>query len=545
MLTMKSNSLYLVLIAMVAATISCVGLGSSGPARDAVVVQVYANSGAAGWISQAAEAFNQEGFETSQGHEIWVELTTVEAGRAVIDIPAQPPALWIPDNLVWTEVLAEEEGLDYYSDCASLAESPLVIAMWRPIAESLGWPGRDLGWLDIGSLAADPTAWQYYTGGNYGPVLRLGHTHPSLSGSGTSTLLAVVQAAESKSEAVSAAEINQPIVQASIAAFEAAVSWFSSSTDDLGVTMQSRGPNFLGAAAVYESTVLSLGQESDLVIIHPFEGTFIATHPGCIGADLPEETTQAADTFRSYLQDADQQDLAQENGLRPVAGVSEERMDEFAADLTQPVTVFDSPTVESILAIQELWQSARKPVNLVMLLDVSGSMEGDKIANLREAAAQFINQMGQDDYITLITFSDSVVIFAEHVQVSQWRNQVTSTIETLQASGNTALYDAISVAAMVIDRSTSSDTTNAIILLTDGLDTASVKTSFDDELLNRVGAHNTTVFTIAYGSDADENLLYRLAIAANGNFFRGTEANIISIYDEMSAAFGGTVGVGR
>jgi Ca-activated chloride channel family protein len=460
-------------------------------------------------------------------------------------MPADPPALWIPDNPVWTEVLSQEEGLDYTSDCRSLAESPLVIAMWRPIAESLGWPGRDLGWLDIGSLAADPTAWEYYTGGNYGPVLRLGHTHPSLSGSGTSTLLAVVQAAQSKTEAVSAAEINQPIVQASIAAFEAAVSWFSSSTEDLGVTMESRGPNFLGAAAVYESTVLSLGPDSDLVVIHPFEGTFVATHPGCLTADLPEETAQAADTFRSFLLEADQQTLAQDYGLRPVAGDSEERIIESGADLSQPATVFASPTVESILAIQELWQAARKPVNLVMLLDVSGSMEGDKIANLRQAAAQFVDQMGQDDYITLITFSDSVVIFAEHVQVSQWRNQVTSTIESLQASGNTALYDAIDVAAAVIDRSTSSETANAIILLTDGLDTASIHTSFNDALLDRVGAHNTTVFTIAYGSDADENLLYRLAIAANGNFFRGTEANIISIYDEMSAAFGGTVGVGR
>jgi Ca-activated chloride channel family protein len=245
------------------------------------------------------------------------------------------------------------------------------------------------------------------------------------------------------------------------------------------------------------------------------------------------------------LLEEDQQNLAQEYGLRPVSGDAQILETEFGADLQQPATIFESPTVESILAIQELWQAARKPVNLVMLLDVSGSMEGDKIASLRQAAAQFVNQMGEDDYITLITFSDSVVIFAEHVQVSQWRNQVTSTIETLRATGNTALYDAIDVAATVVDRTTSSDTTNAIILLTDGLDTASVQTTFDDALLERAGAHNTTVFTIAYGSDADENLLYRLAIAANGNFFRGTEANIISIYDEMSAAFGGTVGVGR
>ena len=58
-------------------------------------------------------------------------------------------------------------------------------------------------------------------------------------------------------------------------------------------------------------------------------------------------------------------------------------------------------------------------------------------------------------------------------------------------------------------------------------------------------ANNATVFTIAYGGDADENTLERLAIQANGNFFVGDEASIAAIYEEMSAAFGGSVGVGR
>lgn len=543
---MKRYHLFLAVIVTLAATLSCGTFGTSGPSRNAVTVEVFANSGVGQWLSDAVEAFNEERMETSENHDIWVELSIVEAGRAVIDIPSELPQLWIPDNEVWADVLAQSnEALEYNSDCQSLAQSPLVIAMWRPIAESLGWPGRDLGWLDIGSLAADPSAWEYYTGGSYGPMLRLGHTHPSLSGSGTSTLLAVVQSAQSKTEAVTAAEINQPIVQASISAFEAAVSWFSSSTDDLGLTMESRGANFLGAAAIYESTILSLGAESGLVAVHPFEGTFLATHPGCLAPDLSEETAEAAAIFRSYLLDEEQQELAQQYGLRTAAGDGQTLGTEFGVDLEQPSTVFEPPTVESILAVQELWQSARKPVNLVMLLDVSGSMEGNKIANLRLAAAQFVNQMGEDDYITLITFSDSVVIFAEHAPVGDWRNEVVNTIESLDASGNTALYDAIDQAAAVIARYSSADTTNAIIVLSDGLDTASIHNSFDQDLLDRAAAHGTTVFTIAYGSDADENLLYRLAISANGNFFRGTEANIISIYDEMSAAFGGTVGVGR
>ena len=57
-----------------------------------------------------------------------------------------------------------------------------------------------------------------------------------------------MQAAQAKTEAVTAADIDQPIVQASVGAFESAVSSFSSSTDKLGRTMRERGPNYLGAA---------------------------------------------------------------------------------------------------------------------------------------------------------------------------------------------------------------------------------------------------------------------------------------------------------
>jgi hypothetical protein len=58
-------------------------------------------------------------------------------------------------------------------------------------------------------------------------------------------------------------------------------------------------------------------------------------------------------------------------------------------------------------------------------------------------------------------------------------------------------------------------------------------------------ANDTTVFTIAYGNDADEDVLSQLAYGANGNFFLGDEASIAAIYEEMSAAFGGSVGIGR
>jgi Ca-activated chloride channel family protein len=531
------------------AAVACSLTSGDGPPSDAVIVNVAANSSLGNWLTAAVESFNEAEIETSDGNPAYVELTLTDSGQAVSEIAAGEvsPAIWIPDEAVWTQVLAEQGNSSYTGDCVSLATSPLVIAMWRSAAESLGWPGQPLGWLDVGSLAADPSSWAYYSGGAFGDNLNLGHTHPGLSGSGASTLLALVQAAQAKSDAVSVEDVQQPIVQASVSAFEAAVSWFSSNTGDLGRTMADRGTQFLGAAVMYESDVLANG-DGQIVPIYPLEGTFVAKHPACLNDDLDPETSEAASLFRDYLLDQEAQQLAVSSGLRPVnQGVATGFPPDASrgVDLGQPTVVFGSPSVETLYAVQDLWQSARKDVNLVMLLDVSGSMAGQKMDNMRAAAVQFVEQMGDDDFLTIIAFSHELPVIVNHQQVGPARRQIIDAIQDLDAAGDTALYDAVGDGAYLIEQSQSPDTANALVVLTDGQDTYSYRYNFDQALVDLAAGNDTTVFAIAYGDDADRNVLSQLAFGANGNFFLGDEASIAAIYDEMSAAFGGSVGIGR
>jgi Ca-activated chloride channel family protein len=550
--TVKTTIRFLMLLLVLSVPMFACDLSTqNGPPSNAVVLDVIANSALKPWLEDAVEAFNAQKVKTEDKKRIYVQLSSMDAGEAVTSIVdgEGSPALWIPDEPVWVDVLASEGVADFQGDCVSIAESPLVIAMWRPVAEALGWPGRELGWLDIGSLAADPSAWDYYSGGQYGPSLRLGHTHPGLSSTGAETLLAVVQAAQSKEDTVSVEDIQQPIVQASVGAFEGAVSWFSKDTDTLGATMSARGIQYLGAAVVYESTVAYYGGgDPDIVPIYPFEGTYLSTHPACINGAMDAQNTDAAIIFRQYLMGEEGQEMALETGLRPVSSqvsIGEPLDETRGVDLSKPAVVFGAPSADVIYAIQELWQSARKDVNLVMLLDVSGSMEGDKITNVRDAAVQFVNQMGDEDVITLIAFADTPQILIYHEMAGAARDRLVSTIRGLDAWGDTTLYDAIAEGSMVIANTTSSQRTNALVVLTDGMDTASTRYVFNQELVDLATANGTTIFTIAYGSDADEALLQSLATQANGNFYLGDEASIVEIYDEMSAAFGGTVGVGR
>ncbi len=548
----KRRGIIVLLIAILSlATMTCRLTGNDGPPRNALIVEVAANTSLRSWMEAAVERFNAAGNETTAGKPIYVVLAPIESGRAVATMAegGLQPVLWIPDYRVWADLLADQGNDSFQADCVSVAESPLVIAMWRPVAESLGWPGRSLGWLDVGSLAADPSAWAYYSGGQFGDSLRLGHTHPGLSGAGVSTLLAIVQAAESKTEAVSEEDIHSPIVQASVSAFEAAVSWFSPSTDDLGRTMRERGVGYLGAAVMYESTVVNYGSGDPAIVpIYPFEGTFVATHPACLNSAADSQAQEAARIFRDYLLGEEAQRMALTNGLRPVndAVTPGAPLDEsHSVDLSQPEVVFDPPTVDAVYAVQDLWQSARKDVNLVMLLDTSGSMEGRKMDSARDAAIQFVEQMGEDDFITVIAFSDEPVTIIYHEQVGPARDQIVKALKGLVAGGYTSLYDAIGEAATVIGDTKTSQMSNAIVVLTDGLDTSSYRYSFGQDLIEMAVANDTTVFTIAYGDDADEDLLAELALKAHGNFYLGDEASIAAIYEEMSAAFGGSVGIGR
>ena len=539
------RSLLLLLSLLALPTMACglFGLDGDGPPSDAVVVNVIANTTAAPWLETAVATFNASETETSSGDPAFVVLNAVESGQAIVQIANDPTlALWLPEEAVWTDVLAESGDSSFQTDCVSVAQSPLVIGMWREVAEALGWPGLPLGWLDIGSLAADPAAWDYYSGGTLGESFKLGHTHPGLSGSGASTLLAIVQAAESKTEAVSVADIGQPIVQASVGAFEGGVTWFSSSTRSLAETMAERGMEYLTAGIMYEANVAQLGG-GQIVAIYPLEGTFVAEFPACVRESATSAEKEAAVLFRDYLLSEAGQQEAANHGLRPVnTAVSLPATN--AIDPKQPAIIFDEPSISSIFAVQELWQEARKDVNLVMLLDTSGSMRGSKVENMREAAVQFVQQMGDDDYLSLIAFSTEPQLIVEHVRVGDNRDKIVNAIMGLEAVGDTTLFDAIGDGAALLTETTLPSTANALVVLTDGQDTRSYRFNAATAM-QEATANNATVFTIAYGGDADENTLERLATQANGNFFVGDEASIAAIYEEMSAAFGGSVGVGR
>ena len=138
------------LLALLLPTIAC-GLSDGGgdvdaPPDDAQVIEVVASTALRPWLETAVYNFNAAEIMNSDEEQVYVQLISAEAGQAAADMAdGSSAAMWIPDEQVWVNVLADQGNGDFQGDCISVAESPLVIGMWRPVAESLGWPGLPLG----------------------------------------------------------------------------------------------------------------------------------------------------------------------------------------------------------------------------------------------------------------------------------------------------------------------------------------------------------------------------------------------------------------
>jgi VWFA-related protein len=113
------------------------------------------------------------------------------------------------------------------------------------------------------------------------------------------------------------------------------------------------------------------------------------------------------------------------------------------------------------------------PFNLVLLLDVSGSVD-NYVNFIRKAARQFVETMGPQDRIAIVTFNDDVHVVS---RFTTDKASLSSSLDTFDAGGGTAYYDALAYVLADTLRPLRGDRT-AVVVLTDGDDNRSFL-SFD------------------------------------------------------------------
>jgi Ca-activated chloride channel family protein len=507
------------------------------------------------WINDVTAAFNRSNTKTQGGKTIFVRAMPMGSGETIDNILSGrlQAHLVSPASAAFIKLgnadSRAKTGKDLIASTDNLVLSPVVIAMWKPMAEAIGWGKKPLGWADILALSRNEKGWTGYGFPQWGKF-KFGHTHPEFSNSGLISLFAEAYAASGKTAGLKLSDLEKPQTKQFIAGVEQSVVHYGSSTGFFGRKMFANGPEYLSAAVLYESMVVESYSENNLafpiVAIYPKEGTFWSDHPvGVVERDwVTPEHREAAKIYIQYLLKREQQEKAMQYGFRPASldvPLAAPLDAGHGMDAKEPKTTLEVPQVDVINALLDLWKTQKKHSNIALVLDTSGSMaEQSKMQNAKLGAKQLVQLLDDGDTFSFLPFSTELHWSGQDALIKDGRQQLLQQIDSLFAGGDTALYDSTDAAYEHLAAARNPDAKiQAVVVLTDGEDTNSKMKL--NELMERIRYNGETsaihVFTIAYGRDARKDVLKQIAEATQAKFYEGTPQNIVEVFRDISTFF--------
>ena len=446
----------------------------------------------------------------------------------------RPALAWFSSARYLTLLAAADGGAGRPLASERIMLSPVVLGVKRSVAARFGWAGNpDVTWKDI---AAKARAGQ----------LRYSMTNPAASNSGFSALVGVAAALAGTGDALRTEDIDE----------RGLTDFFSGQTLTAGssgwladafVTGQGK----LDGLINYESVLLGLnasGKLSEpLELIYPRDGIITADYPLL----LLDPTKRAEyDKLVAYLRGpAMQRQLMTSTARRPA-------VPDVAPDQRFPRRVLvELPFPASIRVIDDLLLAylnrIRRPAHTIYVLDVSGSMEGDRIAALKQT---LVNLTGADnsltgrfasfrarERITMITFAEHVIDERDFTVAgagpgAPGRAAIRDYVAGLQLHGGTAIFSAMRRAYQraATDAQRDRDRFTSIVLMTDGENNRGI--SLEDFLggLEAVPepARSVKTFAIQFG-EADPEELRRIVQRTSGAMFDANRGSLASAFKEI------------
>jgi Ca-activated chloride channel family protein len=200
-------------------------------------------------------------------------------------------------------------------------------------------------------------------------------------------------------------------------------------------------------------------------------------------------------------QDDDQEEVGENDVVRvnttlvtiPVSVM--DRNGRFIPDLTQQEFRIYEDGVEHEVAY---FASVEKPFTLALVIDTSGSTRF-RLEEIQDAAIAFINQLRPDDRVIIVSFDEEVRVLAE---ATNNRNVLRDAIRRTHTGGGTKLYDAVDM--VINQRLNREQGRKAVVLFTDGVDTASTRASYQSNVRDAEEI-DALIYPVQYDTYSDMN----------------------------------------
>jgi len=492
------------------------------------------------------------------------DVTPIARTPLVVALPrSRAEVLGWPDRPIRLEDLLRFAGADLGSSCRrdrAPAGMRLIVERWC-----------DEGW---------------------GPF-RLGKAHPSFSAAGLGALVVQAAAATAGDGGIEVEDLDDPWLVRFTGLAEAAVAHYGETPRRfLDALYRADGGSTTTtipatAVVVEEKAVIDYNRgdpagrlgpgetgarpRDRLVALYPAEGTVELDSP-LVVLDAPwvgEDERAGARRFVGYVRSPDVQRRVLAYGLRPVEPTVDVEgplfsRSAYGVDPEPTVPVVPMPDATVLAALVDRWHDQRRPARVLLVVDVSGSM-GDptdihdlssptKLDLAERALGGALDQFEGRDEVGLLVFSTalagpgttpdglmSALVPPRRMGTagSAQRRQLAGAVAALQPRNDTALYAATRRARDALAMSYAPERINAVVLLTDGHDevdggppggTAAARAELLDALSSPDRRDQPVpVFTVAYGGDADVDILRRIADASGGALYDATDPTPIDL----------------
>lgn len=532
-------------------------------------VKFLVGSDLAQFCQQAASRLNQTKPKTKSGQNYYLSCEAKGSGDVVQDIldlaqqlqtgnippdvPDFPTLLAVDGEIYQSQLVYQMDklfpGQNYIPDITDsplIAYSPMVFMTTEELA-----PGLEQSNNLYTTLATTQNHQQLDSKAPAIPITYV-HTAPTRSNSGLQTLVAQFAAVANKQpEELTLADVTQ--YQEQVKQIQNKITRYGKSTGNLAKSMTQNGVFWASVGSVYESLVISANSQpgnnqTKYQAVYPqatFSSNMRAILPNAPWVNNVEQ--EAATEIIEYLRQPDTQQIATDLGLRPgVPGValSSKFSPLFGVNPQPKYDSYRPPQPEVVEAMLNSWQTyAKKPSQVAVVIDTSGSMQGTKLAAIKNTLLNYVQNLGEKEKIALISFN-SVINSPVIVEGNPaGKNKGIEFISQLQAKGGTRLYDSSLYARDWLLKNPRPEAINAVLILTDGEDSGS-KINIDQlsqklKASNFESAENITFFTIGYGEEGQFNpqALQKIAELNGGYYRKGDPQTISNLMTDLQVEF--------